>query len=209
MSTSIVQEGNSRTRSDVPMASIIIDDLVLLTAPLGIGVNFQCKYDTLITVKSEDYAVKKVSASGSHTAIGDLKNGFSLELIDGAVLESGATVFVGSALNVAVKWAISAFDDLKFQILDCKVTLDQNVVPLIKEKCYSKALMVQKVSKTSRRIEFAYQTFFIKDASDIEQVIDCTIKICSTAHPCESPPNDQSCPQDPDYGYSVDGYTAT
>ena len=76
--TRVEVSGNdsTRTRTDTADNRIELDgtNLVIITTPFGVGVDFSCSYSTTFAVSSETYDVQDISISGTITGTGDLTN---------------------------------------------------------------------------------------------------------------------------------------
>jgi len=65
--------------------SIDLGDVSVLTEPNGPSVTFRCEYPVDVTLTSNAFLVRNVSASGTQTSTGSLSAGFSIILSQGCL----------------------------------------------------------------------------------------------------------------------------
>jgi len=129
---------------------------------------------------------------GFQTATGNLASGFSIT----AGVDS---IFVGDLQEVSVNWDLTV-SDISFYFKDCKIEQGNSEVPIIKSGCYSEALQITPISDTA----FMMKTFTIENETDFSQFVVCQIKLCMDD--CDKPTNNEDCPADEHYFYSITGY---
>lgn len=201
--------GNKRGRSDVEDKTIDLGDVVVNTAPFGIGVSFECTYGMTVDLTSNQFSVQEVTVSGTKAGDGSLEDGFAMTLND----DSTDALVLGSRLNVEVDWSLM-LSDIDYYFQGCSVRHAANTddnptkVAVVKSGCYSEALHATRdTCSDGDGICMSFQTFTIEAESGTNQIIGCTIQLCNSEADggCDGK-TAPTCPDDaPEYVYTING----
>mgnify|MGYP000260512851 CR=1 FL=1 len=94
----------------------------------AISATMRCEYPMDVTVTSDKFVIQKSKVSGTQSAVGNLADGFSLEVNPEAPI-------LGNVFDVSVNWDLT-LGDISFNFVECNVEqaeLYNNVSPKIKK----------------------------------------------------------------------------
>jgi len=207
------------------MNSMTLSNNEVFINPVTASLDFKCRYLADIDLTSDAFTVKGATATGETTESGALDAGFSLAMYTDAaqsIVADGTNIFVGYPVYADVAWSIATLNNVvKYYINGCSViNTDTNAaVDLIKNTCYSSSLgarqlQADKVVQSSSKFTFIAFTIGAGDASQMETLVSCGIKLClvsDTACMDSVVSTDNSCPADAadaPYAYKALTYVA-
>lgn len=197
----VEQDGSDRTRSAISDNTISLGDKTIITAPFKVSVSFKCVYDTTVNVQSAAFNVHDVTISGSTQSTGSLAGGFEM------TLGSSRQVILGQILEVTITWLVQ-ITNINFHIDGCTITQGTALIPIIKQNCLSKTLVVKYETAPATSVRFSYKTFAVSNMVTKQQKMTCFVKICAAGKPCDKANSDADCPNqsaDLPLKYSVNG----
>ena len=185
--TRIEVEGSSRARSYTANHKIDLGNGVkVITSPFGVGVDFQCVYDTAITVSSDAFMVQDISITGTHTSAGTLDTGFNM------VVGDGSPIVLGDDLTVTTTWQLE-LAGVQPHYKNCAVLQGAEAeVQLMKDGCMSETLGVELVANANgitNSVSMKYKTFLIKDEPTTTQTLLCNVMLCKGTVNCARAPD--------------------
>jgi len=209
--------GNLEFAYDVSrsMQTLTLDTTNVLLAPVSTAITFICEYPSTVEVESDAITVKGATATGTTSHIGDLTDGFDLELFvdDSFSTAADATnLFIGQPAFVKLSWSVtSATSTINFLVDGCRVkdTTTDKEVAIIKNNCYANSLGVTQLStdkKNDLEFKFSFISFTLGTSQNIQMTakMTCTVKMCVKAETgCVETALDADCPTDAGYDYKA------
>lgn len=164
------------------------------------GVDFQCDYDTSVEVISSEFTVEDVSISGTHTAAGNLKSGFTM------VAGDNSPIVLGNDVTVTTTWALT-IAGVTPHYKNCAVTHGAQDVDITKDGCMSGTLGASIVPQTgglTNAVSMKYKTFTIEGETATSQTVSCDVQLCQGTENCARAADaDTTCVvQDDPYGFA-------
>ena len=193
--------GGSRARSDTENNKLDLESGVkVITSPFGVGVDFQCVYDTTVSLSSDPFTVEDVTVTGTHTASGFLNTGFVM------VAGDDSPIVLGDEITLTTTWQLD-IAGVQPHYLNCAVTQGAKDVQLIVDGCMSNTLGVETVANANGEtnlVSMKYKTFKIEDETATTQTVTCDVMLCQGTDNCARAADaDTTCvvPNDP-YGFA-------
>ena len=185
---------------------VLANPLAINRNALAVAVKFTCKYSIGVELSSKEFSLQDVILGGGPSGEGSLATGFQLSLNAGVE----TAIKLGERQEVTATWKVTTLKEVTFNLTDCSVTQGNTEVPIVKNKCFSKAVKVTPSGGTRTTQAFSYQSFSTVGATTTTQTMKCALTICMDN--CHLPEDDNDCLGDNEtefapYQFSVDGYT--